>query len=54
MRRAGSIFSVSRFLAILTKEFIQMRRDRVTFAMMIGLSSRSFDDKWRHAGLIGA
>jgi len=37
MRRAGSIFSFSRFLAILTKEFIQMRRDRVTFAMMIGL-----------------
>ncbi|NOX40236.1 MAG: ABC transporter permease [Alphaproteobacteria bacterium] len=30
-------FSISRFLAVLTKEFIQMRRDRLTFAMMIGL-----------------
>ena len=26
-------FSISRFLAILMKEFIQMRRDRMTFAM---------------------
>jgi ABC-2 type transport system permease protein len=32
-----SVFSVSRFLAVLMKEFIQMRRDRVTFGMMIGL-----------------
>lgn len=30
-------FSISRFLAIVVKEFIQMRRDRVTFAMMIGV-----------------
>jgi len=30
-------FSVNRFMAVLTKEFVQMRRDRVTFAMMIGL-----------------
>src|SRR5690606_9617336 len=30
-------FSWSRFMAVLLKEFIQMRRDRVTFAMMIGL-----------------
>ena len=30
-------FAISRFLAVLLKEFIQMRRDRVTFAMMIGL-----------------
>ncbi|GLQ53102.1 mannose-1-phosphate guanyltransferase [Devosia nitrariae] len=30
-------FSPSRFLAVLVKEFIQMRRDRITFAMMIGL-----------------
>ena len=30
-------FSISRFLAVLLKEFIQMRRDHVTFAMMIGL-----------------
>ena len=32
-----SILSLSRFGAVLTKEFIQMRRDRITFAMMIGL-----------------
>ncbi|WP_300514106.1 ABC transporter permease [Aliiroseovarius sp.] len=32
-----NIFSLARFLAILVKEFIQMRRDRVTFAMMIGV-----------------
>src|SRR6187431_3315978 len=31
------IFSMARFLAIVVKEFIQMRRDRVTFAMMIGV-----------------
>jgi len=31
------LFSLNRFLAVLTKEFVQMRRDRVTFAMMIGL-----------------
>ena len=30
-------FSVHRFMAVLLKEFIQMRRDRVTFGMMIGL-----------------
>lgn len=30
-------FSPGRFMAVLAKEFIQMRRDRVTFAMMIGL-----------------
>ena len=30
-------FSLKRFSAVLSKEFIQMRRDRVTFAMMIGL-----------------
>jgi ABC-2 type transport system permease protein len=29
--------SLSRILAILMKEFIQMRRDRLTFAMMIGI-----------------
>ena len=32
-----SIFSFARFGAVLLKEFIQMRRDHVTFAMMIGL-----------------
>ncbi len=30
-------FSISRFIAIITKEFIQMRRDRVTFGMMVGI-----------------
>ncbi|WP_374384657.1 ABC transporter permease [Dongia sp.] len=30
-------FSFSRFLAILAKEFIQMRRDRLTFGMMMGV-----------------
>jgi ABC-2 type transport system permease protein len=30
-----SLFSFSRLGALLTKEFIQMRRDRVTFAMML-------------------
>jgi ABC-2 type transport system permease protein len=30
-------FSLARFQAVLAKEFIQMRRDRVTFAMMIGV-----------------
>lgn len=31
------LFSFRRFLAIIAKEFVQMRRDRVTFAMMIGI-----------------
>jgi ABC-2 type transport system permease protein len=30
-------FNLHRFFAIILKEFIQMRRDRVTFAMMIGI-----------------
>lgn len=30
-------YSLARFLAVLVKEFIQMRRDRMTFAMMIGI-----------------
>ena len=30
-------FSLGRLLAILGKEFIQMRRDRITFAMMLGV-----------------
>ena len=30
-------FSLSRFWAIVVKEFIQMRRDRLTFAMIIGI-----------------
>lgn len=31
------LFSFKRFMAITGKEFIQMRRDRLTFAMMIGI-----------------
>lgn len=30
-------FSPARFFAVLAKEFVQMRRDRVTFALMIGV-----------------
>jgi len=30
-------FSLSRFLAIARKEFVQMRRDRLTFAMIVGI-----------------
>lgn len=30
-------FSGSRFMAVMMKEFIQMRRDKLTFAMMIGI-----------------
>jgi ABC-2 type transport system permease protein len=30
-------FSVSRFVAMVVKEFIQMLRDRVTFGMMVGI-----------------
>lgn len=33
----SGFFSLSRFAAVLVKEFIQMRRDRITFGMMIGL-----------------
>jgi len=35
--RWTSFFSFRRFRAIAAKEFVQMRRDRVTFAMMIGI-----------------
>ncbi|HET6265805.1 MAG TPA: ABC transporter permease, partial [Usitatibacter sp.] len=31
------MFTLHRFLAVLMKEFVQMRRDRLTFAMMIGV-----------------
>lgn len=31
------MFSFARFRAMVVKEFIQMRRDRVTFAMMVGI-----------------
>ena len=30
-------FSIRRFWAIVVKEFIQMRRDRLTFGMMVGI-----------------
>ena len=33
----GRAFSFRRFFAIVSKEFIQMRRDRITFAMMVGI-----------------
>ena len=33
----GDTFSISRFMAILMKEFVQMRRDRLTFAMIVGI-----------------
>jgi ABC-2 type transport system permease protein len=36
-RDAGNGFSWSRVLAVLRKEFIQLRRDRLTFAMLIGV-----------------
>jgi ABC-2 type transport system permease protein len=32
-----SVFSWNRFIAVLVKEFVQMRRDRLTFAMMVGI-----------------
>src|SRR5690349_15832692 len=32
-----SAFSLGRFIAVLVKEFVQMRRDRLTFAMMVGI-----------------
>ncbi|QOF73564.1 ABC transporter permease [Aminobacter sp. SR38] len=34
---ANGFFSLARLGALLTKEFIQMRRDRITFAMMLGV-----------------
>ena len=33
----ASSFSLSRFRAVVAKEFVQMRRDRLTFAMLIGI-----------------
>ena len=30
-------FSLRRFWAVVAKEFIQMRRDRMTFGMMVGI-----------------
>jgi len=34
---SGHTFSLGRFAAVFNKEFVQMRRDRVTFGMMIGV-----------------
>ena len=34
---ASRLFSFSRLLAVVLKELIQMRRDRLTFAMMVGI-----------------
>jgi hypothetical protein len=34
---SNSVFSLNRLYAMLAKEFIQMRRDRITFAMMLGV-----------------
>ncbi|MFL5331718.1 MAG: ABC transporter permease, partial [Geminicoccaceae bacterium] len=33
----GRWVSLSRLWAMIVKEFIQMRRDRLTFAMMVGI-----------------
>jgi ABC-2 type transport system permease protein len=33
----GASSSLSRIAAVMIKEFIQMRRDRLTFAMIIGV-----------------
>ena len=33
----SAVFSFARLGAMLAKEFIQMRRDRITFAMMLGV-----------------
>jgi ABC-2 type transport system permease protein len=33
----SGLFSITRFAAVFVKEFVQMRRDRITFGMMIGV-----------------
>jgi ABC-2 type transport system permease protein len=33
----SSLFSISRWWAIVRKEFLQLRRDRITFAMIVGI-----------------
>ena len=33
----GARFSFARVMAVLVKEFVQIRRDRLTFAMMVGI-----------------
>src|SRR5436190_23997611 len=37
VRISHILFAIHRFAAVLMKEFVQMRRDRLTFAMMIGV-----------------
>jgi ABC-2 type transport system permease protein len=37
MASGSSFFSLVRFYAVISKEFLQMRRDRVTLAMIIGI-----------------
>ncbi len=37
MRQSRTPFSLSRWLGILVKEFIQLKRDRLTFAMIVGI-----------------
>lgn len=37
MNRFSSRFSFSRWLGILIKEFIQLKRDRLTFGMIVGI-----------------
>jgi ABC-2 type transport system permease protein len=37
MKHTLKMFAFHRFVAVLSKEFVQMRRDRLTFAMMIGV-----------------
>jgi len=36
-RSAGETFSLARVVAIMLKEFVQMKRDRLTFAMIVGI-----------------
>ena len=33
----GPVFSLQRWWAMVTKEFLQLRRDRVTFGMIVGI-----------------
>ena len=33
----GDYFSISRWLGIVGKEFIQLKRDRLTFGMIVGI-----------------
>ena len=37
MKPEGNRFSLVRWWSVVLKEFLQLRRDRVTFAMMIGI-----------------